>query len=226
MFIKKSLQVFTLLAAALLATACDSGMMSTGSAPMTSDSQTLSSSTSEKGGNGTQASSQVSVDDQTTRVEEPSSSSSQGSGTPSSAIVPEKPKKDNGQESKRVASQLNAEAIAQGDLATLAGTWVNGKGERLVFDQNGLVAWGTGDTVPQLTVPFSLNPDDGVLTGALYDREKNFGVAVMVFPAGKMVKTVDQHGKEIETPVALDDRDHIQVGQAISLDLADRYYKQ
>lgn len=223
---KKSIQVFTLLAASLLATACASQSETTQSSS-TSSSQVTVKSSRKPSKSSTPTSAKATVGSSTTMTEQSRSSANQATSSSSSAISQENSNTATPQATATAAvSQLNPEAIARGDFSTLAGTWVNGKGESLVFDQSGFVSLGNNDPDLVLSTPLALNPNDGVLTGGFHHKKHGFGMALLVFPAGKMVKTFDQHGKEVETPVAPDDRDHIQIGQSLSLDAADRYYKQ
>lgn len=217
---KKSIQLFTLLAASLLATACGSKSESTQSSAARSSSRVTASSGSKKMASSASASAKATAASRSTQSEQASSGAAQGASSSSSAIAQEKPKTESGQSAQTDASQLNLEAIATGDFSSLAGTWVNSKGASLTIDAHGVVtSLGDGYVVH----PWTFDANTGIISAGVTERVSRTGFGIIVFPAGKIA--VDQDGRPVTEYMRADDRDHIQVGQSLVAD-DERYYKQ
>ena len=87
--------------------------------------------------------------------------------------------------SKASSSGMDVDAIVAGDYSSIAGTWRNGKGNTLVFDQKGLVDQGTirGASKDGQTVSM------GVRSGFT-------GYGITAVPAGEESEAFEKAGKE------------------------------
>lgn len=226
---KKSIQLFTLLAASLLATACGSKSESVQSSVATSSSRVTASSSSKKLESSTSASSKATAPNGSTKTEQASSSAAQGASSSSSAIAQDKPKTESNQAVQTPVSQLNPEAIAKGDFSTLAGTWTNGRGESVTFDSKGFVSYaGQGGQVdPELVMssPLVLDTSTTILSAGLHHKKHGFGMALLVFPAGSVIQGVHADGTRFDSGMTPDARDHIQIGQSMEMSSDGRFYK-
>ena len=113
-------------------------------------------------------------------------------------------------------SGMDVEAIAEGDFSSIAGTWKNGKGDVMVFDDNGL------DSSSPYRVKFN-NPvvKDGILAGGLVPVTYSAGGAAILFaPKGTVFKD-DTSGQEDKSDNV---KDRIWAGQYPSYSKPEEFY--
>lgn len=219
MSMKKSIQLFTLFSASLLLTACGSEVKPVEPSPSKHSRQVTVPSSSKTA----TSSSQSSASSDSVRPAPSSNKTTQPSSSPSSAIVQEAPKTESSQALKTTdVSQLNLTAMMQGDFSSLAGTWVNGKGQSVTIDSHGVV---TSFDASHEVSPWTINPDTGMISANVWLKPGGAGVGIKVLPAGKAAVVRDHNGNSIVVEMTLDERDHIEIGQ----DWAkpdERYYRQ
>ena len=105
-------------------------------------------------------------------------------------------KKAKSSSDKKEKTKMDIEAIAQGDYSSVAGVWQDDKGNKLVFDQNGLVSNEYESYALSLT-------DYGTVSGGVYGGVTG-GFLMEFIPAGL---TIDDQTDENGEVVFHDDSD-------------------
>ena len=77
--------------------------------------------------------------------------------------------------------EIDAQAILNGDFSTVTGTWRNGTGYEITFDENGLVNAGN---INKMSIG-----SDGSITFSISTGATGYGMTI--YPAGATIKWVD-----------------------------------
>lgn len=120
-----------------------------------------------------------------------------------------------------VATTFDVEAIAAGDLSTLAGTWVNANGRTVVIEGDKLTFVGEGESDPNQyhqIETHSLNESGrvGASIGFYNNGERQGGAHLSIVPAG----VANILGE-------VSDRDHLEMGhQPTSADSGEHFFRK
>ena len=113
--------------------------------------------------------------------------------------------------------KLDIKGIKNGDYSSLKGTWVDGLGHTLIFDENGLV-----DENYEMNLS-SFKEHKGTLIGGYGPKNSPVGgAAVYIIPGG--VPMTDNRGSDIVDPIKTD-KDRIFAGQHFPRFANEFYYK-
>lgn len=111
-----------------------------------------------------------------------SDKSSQGSAASETTVAPTTVTEEKPVSSQ--ASRVDIAAIAQGDYSSLAGTWRDPEGRRLVIDAQGGISHVVGETAQDGYTVQVTSTDNGLLLGGLLAPDGSAVASFMVVPAG------------------------------------------
>lgn len=116
----------------------------------------------------------------TSQVSKASSSTKVDSSTVSSSSSTEAP----------VQTGMNIQAIQNGDYSSIAGTWQNASGDKLVFDQSGLIS-------TDVTMVNPPKEDQGILQGGITYQSSGGGFVLLFVPKNVVIPQSHFHeGKD------------------------------
>ncbi|MEG3142042.1 DUF6287 domain-containing protein [Streptococcus sp. 2A/TPW/M5] len=121
--------------------------------------------------------------------------------------------------SSKKSSGMNIQEIQNGDFSSIAGTWRNGKGMSVTFDDNG-ISKINGAPTDQVVDRF--NHEFGYLSSSVHSTAPAGASAMSFFPAGQEFPASLKYGN-----FSVDNsKDIIYWGQNVISDQSDLFYKE
>lgn len=121
--------------------------------------------------------------------------------------------------SSKKSSRMNIQEIQNGDFSSIAGTWRNGKGMSVTFDDNG-ISKINGAPTDQVVDRF--NHEFGYLSSSVHSTAPAGASAMSFFPAGQEFPASLKYGN-----FSVDNsKDIIYWGQNVISDQSDLFYKE
>ena len=121
--------------------------------------------------------------------------------------------------SSKKSSGMNIQEIQNGDFSSIAGTWRNGKGMSVTFDDNG-ISKINGEPTDQVVDRF--NHEFGYLSSSVHSTAPAGASAMSFFPAGQEFPASLKYGN-----FSVDNsKDIIYWGQNVISDQSDLFYKE
>ena len=121
--------------------------------------------------------------------------------------------------SSKKSSGMNIQEIQNGDFSSIAGTWRNGKGMSVTFDDNG-ISKINGAPTDQVVDRF--NHEFGYLSSSVHSTAPTGASAMSFFPAGQEFPATLKYGN-----FSVDNsKDIIYWGQNVISDQSDLFYKE
>ena len=121
--------------------------------------------------------------------------------------------------SSKKSSGMNLQEIQNGNFSSIAGTWRNGKGMSVTFDDNG-ISKINGAPTDQVVDRF--NHEFGYLSSSVHSTAPTGASAMSFFPAGQEFPAILKYGN-----FSVDNsKDIIYWGQNVISDQSDLFYKE
>ena len=121
--------------------------------------------------------------------------------------------------SSKKSSGMNIQEIQNGNFSSIAGTWKNGKGMSVTFDDNG-ISKINGAPTDQVVERF--NHEFGYLSSSVHSTAPSGASAMSFFPAGQEFPATLKYGN-----FSVDNsKDVIYWGQNVITDQSELFYKQ